>query len=92
MIDKIAKAVGDYRTIWTGVLMVAGALVWAGDTRYQTHDKAEQMQVDGEVREIRRQISDLEIQKGYSQDQREIHMLEARIKVKENQIKEILGE
>jgi len=82
------KLITDVRSL-IGLLAVLGAFaVWAADTRYVTQDKLSDAQKASEVRQINREIQDLEIQKGYTLDQRQVKMIEARIAVKQNQIKD----
>lgn len=87
VLEKTVQIASNWKTVISACLLVIASLVWAADTRYQTHDKATQMQVE----QIRDQIADLEIQKGYAESGKERQMFEARIAVKENRIKQIQG-
>lgn len=91
-LEKTAKFAGDWRTILSFCSILFVGAVWAADTRYVTHQQAELVAKRAEIRQLRMQIQDLEIQKGYSEDEQKRKMFDARIKVKENQIKQIEGE
>lgn len=85
MNDKLIKFATDWKTIISAIIITMPLIVLAADIRYETKDSGAKR----EVRQILREIQDLEIQKGYADKPRMIQMIDARIKVKENQIKSI---
>ena len=87
-IEPAAKFFKDARSIWVGILGLISIAVWAGDTRYLTIAAADTR----EKQQIRREIADLQVRKGFAENEKDRKMYDTLIKVKENQIKSISGE
>ena len=86
---NVLKVATDTRTLVGAFLMVLGIMVWAADTRYMQKSEMEQSIQAVEKRNILRDIEDLQVQLGYATDSRVRQMLEARIKIKEAQLKRL---
>jgi len=86
------QAVFDFfsslKSVWIGVTILFTLLAFAADARYLTYDAADVR----DIKEIRREIADLEIEKRYAKDATERQKFQDKINQKEQQIKEIKGE
>lgn len=87
-IESLAKFFKDVRSIWVGILAMCAATVWAADTVFVSHSELDKNNIE----QIRREIAEAEVRKGFSSNEKEKRMYETLIKVKENQIKSIKGE
>jgi hypothetical protein len=90
--EKIAKVIGDYRSIWLGILTLLAAAAWAGDQRWALKEDNERMINVIEMRQLSQRNEELEIQKSYETDQQRIRMLEAVININNNKIEAIKNE
>lgn len=86
--DKVAKFFKDAKSIWVGMMMFIGAAVWAGDNHYLTIAAADVR----EIQQVRREIADLQVRKGFADNIKKRQMYDTLIKVKENQVKSMKGE
>lgn len=85
---KITQFFSDARTIGASILLLFTVLVWAQDTRYVTYVALDTR----DIKQIRREIADLQIEKRYANTTRDRQKAEDKIQKKEQQIKEIKGE
>lgn len=83
------KTFKDYATDWKAIygimLIVATGGVWAADTVFQTDNEATNKQ----IKMLEYQKQDLETEKGYAESQREKEKIEALIRNKDSQIKQL---
>jgi len=97
------EAVSKYASNWKSILGLCTLLymgtIFILNTQYVTKAEAaeyESRQIEdrkkAEIRQIRREIRDLEVQKTHEHDAQKLKVLQARIRIKENDIKEVLGE
>ncbi len=85
---KMMSIINDIRSVWIVLGFLVTAVVFAGDTRWITYSKHDAIV----VKDIRRSILMLEIDKSYALTVKEKERYSRKIKLAENQIKEIKGE
>lgn len=90
--ERIAHIIGDYRSIWLGVLTLLTVAAWAGDQRWALKEDSERMVSVIEVRQLSQRNDELEIQKAYEVDTQRIKMIEAIININNNKIQTIKNE
>lgn len=86
--SKIIGFFSDVRIVVAGVLLILTVMVWAQDTRYVTYAALDTR----DIKQIRREIADLQIEKRYADTAKDRQKAEDKIQQKEQQIKEIKGE
>jgi hypothetical protein len=85
-LEKTAKALGDWRTIWLGVLMLISIAAWAGDSRWLQIADGGKIVVQVELSSMQRSVEELEVQKVYETDPQKIKMIEALINIKKSKM------
>lgn len=90
--ERIAKMIGDYRSIWLGILSLLAVAAWAGDQRWALKEDNERMVSVIEIRQLSQRNDELEIQKAYEVDPQRVKMIEAVISINRNKIETIKNE
>jgi len=88
--EKAAKTMGDWRTIWVGVLAIVSVPAWAGETRGRLKPGGEKIVIQGQLSSMQDRIEELEIQKAYETDPQKVRMLEALINIKKSKMEKIV--
>jgi len=88
-LEKTAKAMGDWRTIWVGILALISVAAWAGDTRWMLKTGGAAIATKIQVELLLDQIAELELQKVYVDDPQKLKMLQALINIKTTKINSI---
>ncbi len=87
ILGRLGKVLSDIRTVGLGLLMVIGAISWAGDLRYMQKSFYTADQKSQAIRNLNDQIADLKTRLLYDKSKKQ--MLRALIINKENRIKNI---
>lgn len=86
--ERFKAISADVRAVGATLLLLWGGTVFALDSRYLTLTGYE-AEI---VKQIRREISELEVEKSFAETPQQVKKFETMIQIKENQIKEIKGE
>jgi len=89
-LEKTAKAMGDWRTIWMGVLMMISLAAWAGDTRWMLKTGGEQISVQIKFDALEEDIEELTLEKRFETNPAKVKRLDAMIEYKKNKMDSLI--
>jgi len=87
--EKLAKFFSNVKSIWAGILLFFTTAIFAGNLQWVQKTEYKQDQEIMVVRQINREISELEIKLLYVHDKQQTAMIKAIIINKKTQIKNI---
>lgn len=89
-LEKTAKVMGDFRTVWLGVLLFISLAAWAGDTRWITVAEAEKIPVQIKLDQLTEDVEELTLEKRFETNPDRIKKLDAYIEYKEKKIETLI--
>lgn len=73
--EKLIKILSDVKLLWGAILLIIPIGIWAADTVFQTDKEA----AIAEIRQMKRVIKDMEIQRDWAETPRKKQEMERRI-------------
>lgn len=82
-LEKTAKLLGDFRTIWLGILVFISLAAWAGDTRWMKVSDGGKITVQIKLDALNESIEEMSLEKRFEKDPEKLKRLDAMIEYKE---------
>jgi len=83
---KVVNFFSNFKTIWMGIMLVVGGAVWAGDTRWMKKEDGQQIVKQIKLSNLQERAEEMEIQRGWETDPRQVKLLDSMINIKRSRI------
>lgn len=97
-LDKTAKAIGDYKTIYLSIAILLGGATWLANQVFATDEELAQAKAgiiqevnSDRIDSIRSEIDILIVERQFAETEKDRRKITAQIEIKENLIKKIEG-